>query len=383
MMLLLSVALSTGAIFASFIVGRGIQTSMERSFARMGADLIVVPKEAMVNITSALLTVQPTEATFGNDLLEEIAHLDGVAQVAPQTIYHIPIMAAMPEHQANLIAFDPERDITVMPWINERMPRKLQKGDLLSGSRRPESIAEEIEPCNVPATVYGKLGRSGVGPLDESLFATYETVAALAQIKNGSLSPLSSFKPDKYSAVLVRLAFGATPEQVRFAIAKMVGIKVVSGPTIVTSTRQTISALLAGMAAFALLMLAGSLILVSLLFSAIIAERRREIGLLRAIGSRRGDILGMLVAEAVFTTGFGGICGIVFGGALLLMFQRSLVYYLQTLHVDFTWSTPEEMLVVAVVCAMVAAIFGLVGVVLPAWRASGAEPYVLIQSEGV
>lgn len=381
-MLLLSVALGTGAVFASVVVARGIQTSVEQSFARMGADLIVVPAEAMVNITSALLTVQPTDATFDVGMIDQIAKLDGVAQAAPQTICQVPIMANMPEHKANLIAFEPANDITVLPWLAARMPRAMQTGDVLSGSRRLESTGQEIQPCNVPATVYGKLGRSGVGPVDESLFATYETVAALSRQAGQNSSSVFKCDRNKISAVLVRLAFGATSENVRFAIARLPGIKVIAGPAIVTSTRQTTMALLGGVAAFTLIMLLSSLILISLLFSAIISERRREIGLLRAVGARQSDIVKMLVAEAIFATGLGGFGGIAFGGALLLLFQRSLVYQLEMMHIEFAWAGAGEIAVVAVVCALLASVFGLAGAFLPAWRASVAEPYTQIQGEG-
>ena len=382
LMLLIAVALGTGSVFASFIVARGIAASMEQSFARMGADLVVVPADAMVNTTSALLTVQPTDATVDAGLLGAIGHLNGVAQVAPQTIYRVPIMSGMPEHQVNLIAFDPARDFTVMPWLVERMSRSMRSGDLLSGGRRAEALGDEVEPCSSQATIYGKLGRSGVGPFDESLFATYDTIAALAHGRNSTSASLPSFRPGRISAVLVRLAFGATPEQVRFAIARLPGVKVITGATIVTSTRQATTALLTGMAAFTALMLVGSLILMSLLFSAIIAERRREVGLLSAIGSRRSDIVRMLVAEAGFATGVGGLCGILLGSGLLLLFERSLVYYLETLHVQFAWPSPAEIGVSALACATLAALVGLTGALLPAWRASGEEPFVLIQGEG-
>jgi putative ABC transport system permease protein len=356
--------------------------SMERSFARMGADLIVVPEQAMVNITSALLTVQPTEATLDLRLLDEIGHLSGVAQAAPQTIYRIPVMAGMPEHQVNLIAFDPAHDFTVIPWLSDHLPRPMQTGDLLSGGRRAESVGEELQPCGQPATIYGKLGRSGVGPFDESLFASYDTVAQLIGKKDETSTKAPPFNSARISAILVRLSFGVTPEQVRFAVARLPGLKVITGARIVTSTRQTTSALLTGMLGFTASMFIGSLILVSLLFAAIIAERRREIGLLRAIGSRRGDIVRMLVAEAVFTTGLGGVCGILFGSGLLLLFQRSLVYYLETLHVEFAWPPPFEIAFMAVACAALAAMVGLAGAILPAWRTSGEEPYELIQGEG-
>ncbi|HEY9871342.1 MAG TPA: ABC transporter permease, partial [Candidatus Obscuribacterales bacterium] len=231
LMLLLAVGLGTGAVFASLVVARGIEASMENSFARMGADLVVVPADAMVNITSALLTVQPTESALDAGLVDTIAKMNGVERVAPQTIYRVPLMSGMPKQKVNLIAFDPARDFTVIPWVVTHLERPMEPGDLLSGGRRAETTGQEIAPCGVPVTIYGKLGRSGVGPLDESLFATYDTVAAIARRSAGRATAIQNFSPARISAVLVRLQFGATPEQVRFAIARLPGVKVVSGAT--------------------------------------------------------------------------------------------------------------------------------------------------------
>jgi putative ABC transport system permease protein len=380
-MLLLAVALGTGAIFASYTVARGIEASMQQSFSRMGADLVVVPQDAMLNITSALLTVQPTEASMPASILDQIAKVDGVAQIAPQTIYRVPTMSGMPECKANLIAYDPARDFTVTPWLSDHLDRPLATGDVYCGGRRSESLGDEIEPCNSPATVYGKLARSGVGPLDESLFATYDTVEKIAQPKNG-MKPVVNFDRSKVSAVLVRLAFGATPEQVRFEIAKMPGVKVITAARIVTSARQTTTALLGGMLGFTVMMLMGSLVLVSLLFGAIITERKRELGLLRAIGTRRADIVRMLISEASFATGLGGVFGILIGGALLLLFERTLVYQLEALHVQFAWPAIAEVGIAAVVCALLAVFVGLLGALIPAWNAGREDISLLISGEG-
>ncbi|HIA55289.1 MAG TPA: ABC transporter permease [Candidatus Melainabacteria bacterium] len=385
LMLVLAVTLSTGGVFASYTVASGIKDSMDRSFSRMGADLIVVPSKAMVNITSALLTVQPTDEVIDEKLVAEIERLDGIAQAAPQTYLQVPIMSGMPECKANLIAFDAKKDFTVLPWMVAHAPRAMVPGDIVAGSRRSESIGDEIAPGNQPVNIYGKLGRSGVGPLDDSFFTTYETVEMLhGKVNKNSTGTesLASFDRSKISAILVKLKFGATPEQARFAIAKLPGVKVVTGATIVTSTRQATTALLGGMLGFTGMMLVAMLIMVSLLFSGIISERRREVGLLRAIGSRHVDVLRMLLAEAVFTTMLGGITGIVFGAGLLLVFQRSLVYYLETLHIDFAWPEPVMILCVALICAVASALVGLAGALVPAWKACLEEPYLLIQGEG-
>lgn len=413
LLLMLAVAIGSAAVFSTVTVSRGIQSSINQSFARMGADLVIVPEKTMVNITSSLLTVQPTDAKLDSSLLDRIARLDGVAQAAPQTIYRVPIMAGMPEHKANLIAFDPARDFTVMPWLVERLDRPMQAGDLISGGRRSESKGEEVQPCKIPSLVYGKLGRTGVGPFDDSFFATYETVEKLvaneselganeqkitgieadrvdASSRENSSSAPTSNEPDSLparakqngiSAILIKLKFGSSPEQVRFAIANTPGVKVISGQKVVASTRETTNMLLTGVAVFISLMIVSSMLLVGLLYSGIISERRREIGLLRAIGSKRSNIAGMLTSEAGFTTALGGICGIVLGGILLLGFQHSLVFYLQSLHIDFAWPKSEEIAGTALICFAVATLVGIIGAIIPAWRSSSEDPYNLIQGE--
>src|SRR5262249_39808291 len=154
---------------------------------------------------------------------------------------------------------------TVLPWLGEHEAQPIKLGQVISGGRRNENVGDELEPASVPSPVYGKLEKSGVGPLDDSLFAPYEAVATIANGAPGTrYGGIPSFDRSKVSAILVKLAFGATPERIRFALAKLPGIKVVTGAKIVTSTRQTTTALLTAMLFFTSFMLLGTLILTSL-----------------------------------------------------------------------------------------------------------------------
>src|SRR5712691_6943955 len=75
----LAVMLGVGIGFAGFVAGWALREGIAISFSRMGADLLVVPRDTLVNITASLLTVQPTEKTLPADLAKTLAAVGGDA----------------------------------------------------------------------------------------------------------------------------------------------------------------------------------------------------------------------------------------------------------------------------------------------------------------
>ena len=168
--------------------------------------------------------------------------------------------------------------------------------------------------------------------------------------------------PGKVSGFLAELAPGATPLQARFAILSNVkGVKVVAGDTTLSGIRQGLAALLDGILALMVLMFASTALMVSVLFSAIVTERRGELGLLKAIGARRGQVLGIMVTEAVLATGIGGILGVVLGVLVMRLFERSLVYYLENVGVPFLWVDLPRTIAFAVGAIVLASAIGVAG----------------------
>jgi putative ABC transport system permease protein len=184
----------------------------------------------------------------------------------------------------------------------------------------------------------------------------------------------------KVSGFLVELASGATELQVRFALlSRLADIKVVTGGSLLTGIRQGLTALLGGTLTLVALTFASTAVMVAVLFSAIIAERRSELGLLKAIGAQRSQIVGMTVIEAMVATGAGGAVGVLFGVLMLRLFERSLVYHLTQIGIPFVWLDRTSALLVAVACVVTAVLTGVVGALAPAWRASCHDPYDLIR----
>jgi len=99
-------------------------------------------------------------------------------------------------------------------------------------------------------------------------------------------------------------------------------------------------------------------------------ERRAEIGLLRAIGAARGQILVLFLGEAVVLSGIGGLAGLVIGagGAWLL---GATVSALPT-HTPWLYVVLAETLAVLI---------GLLAGVLPAYRAASLDPIEALRAE--
>ena len=124
--------------------------------------------------------------------------------------------------------------------------------------------------------------------------------------------------------------------------------------------------------------------MVRVLFSAIVTERRGELGLLKAIGARGSQIIGMMVTEAVLATGIGGFIGVVLGVLMLRLFERSLVYYPRTAGraVRLGWIRRKPSPCGRRPACCRRDIIGAAGVLYPAWRASRRDAYDLVRGEG-
>jgi len=106
-----------------------------------------------------------------------------------------------------------------------------------------------------------------------------------------------------------------------------------------------------------------------------VTERTREIGVRRAAGARRRDILGQFLAESVAVTCAGGVAGWALGistAAAVTALMRAQTE--APVHAVFTWTT---LFVAFSAAAMVGLVFGL----YPAMRAAKLPPIEAIRHE--
>jgi putative ABC transport system permease protein len=98
-----------------------------------------------------------------------------------------------------------------------------------------------------------------------------------------------------------------------------------------------------------------------------VAERRREIGLLKALGASTRQVLGVFITEAAVLSTIGGVVGLALGWAAILAFVE--------IYPAFPAAPPPWAIAASMVVAVVV---GVVFGVLPARRAAALDPVVAL-----
>lgn len=383
-MLIAAIAISSAVTFAGIVVMRSVVSSMEVGLSRMGADLMVVSESTLTNISNALLTVEPTDETLPADAISG-AGIGGLSKVTAQRVLRTDQSGFGGNAElVDLIGFDPRTDFTVQPWLSERLSGTMQPSDVIVGAARDLPLGSQLVLFGQPFRVYGKLARTGSGTQERGVFMQSESLVALAPaVRQRAGAVPRMLEPDRVSGFLIEMAPGATELQARFALLSRVpGVKVVTGGSLMTGIRQGLVALLGGLVVLVGLLSVGTAVMVGVLFSAIMAERRRELGLLKAIGAGNGQIVGMAIIEATIATAGGAVIGVLFGVLLLRMFERMLVHHLGEMGIPFLWLDGPTTILIAALCVSGAALVGVVGAWVPAWRLGRSETYDLIRKEG-
>ena len=115
-------------------------------------------------------------------------------------------------------------------------------------------------------------------------------------------------------------------------------------------------------------LLVGGIGIMNIMLASVL-ERRREIGLLRAIGARRKDIVQRFLREALILCTVGALIGVVFGTALAYTIAAYAGWRV-------AWA-PSNVLVSVLACVLIGVAFSI----YPARQAAGLDPIAAMRDE--
>lgn len=375
------VILMSATVFFSTILMNNLKQGIENTTERMGADIIVVPKDGTENIRDSLFSGTPCSIFFDRGLEEEVLNLEGVEKVSAQ-MYIATLGASCCDIPVQLIAFDPETDFVVQPWLTEQDKVLLKQGEVLIGNKIDAEVGEEVKFYETYFKVAGKLERTGMG-YDGSVFMTFETLYELKNSEEAKKSLPVDEMENMASMLMVDIADGmerADLAMLRIEVGKM-------GPEGGKLYACTADDLMSGIASQVkklsgygniltyISLVSTALALISI-FIITINERKYEFGILYTLGAKKSQITNIILSEALMISGIGGVLGVLIAYYLLTTFKNVISINLEIPYLDISMGQAAP---VAGMCIVIAIVTGIVAAVCSAYRISKGEAYRLIR----
>ena len=219
------------------------------------------------------------------------------------------------------------------------------------------------------------------GPTRAKVFLPLQLAESLHVMLPTDLREIARADSDQpvYSSISVRVKNPAQIQGVEDAIKKM-GFSAFSILDASRGLRQFFAVLYAFLGIFgSLALMVASIGIVNTLVMAIL-ERRREIGIMKAIGASDGDVKKLFFAEAGAMGVLGGMVGVLLGWAIGQVINAGTNVYLkrQSLPPEHFWAVPWWLVGSAILFAFVVS---LVSGLYPAGRAARLDPVQALRYE--
>jgi len=217
----------------------------------------------------------------------------------------------------------------------------------------------------------GKLLPTGMW-LDQTIFFSLETAEAMMREPGISSIIPPDMPADAISAMVAKVKPGYSVEKT--ALESMMAAPAtyaLRSTQLMRLLRAQRAGLLTPLFMSLGIVWALAIVLTGLIFSLMVTERRREIGMLRAMGASRNFIFRLFLTESSFLAVGGAVIGVILGTIIIYAIRPWLV---STLGIEFLMPSLLGLLALIVIVLAAALTVSLPALLYPAIRASRIDP---------
>lgn len=365
---LLGIAASVGVMFSVFSFNQGFERGLAKELNRTGVHFLVVPSGCAHEVASLVLHGAVIPKYLDTKVMEELAQVPGIALATPILVAQLP----NPEKKSVDLLYGLE--VSVLP---ELKPAWKVVGKM------PNAANEILLGYEVAAHLQLKSGDSFSYPQAPEKFQVAGVVEKTGSQDDAFIYlPLATAQkllasPGAATAIGVKVREPRDLARITETLEKRVpGIQIVTMGQVMNSISNLAAS--AKSLSLAIAFIAVLISAVGVMNSILMAvfERSQEIGMMRAIGASRGDIVKIIVMETMGLTMGGGIVGIAcasLGNDIIEAVVRALMPYVPAgKMVSFDPG-------LALLCLGFACAIGLFAAIYPAWKASTINPIEAIR----
>lgn len=356
---LIGVLLAVGTFVAMVSLAEGLYRRVSLELDGRSVDVYVMPLTAAPLPTGPVGTIGLTTDTVGLDSIKKISGLPNVRRVAGITRAQWSGKRGV----VMVVGIQPTEIPHFLPALKVTEGRLMEAGQIMLGVGLAELEKKKVgDKIRHSQTEYPVSALVAAGAGFQDYFAYVPLDTALEESNAKGVQEVWVQLDDPHRAVEVVKAIQGL---------KIPGARVMTRRQYLGSANDYIQ--YAWLLQFAISAI-GVLIAVTAAMNTMLMstyERMREFGTLRAIGTPRGTVVGMVIAESVMLSVLGGVLGIAFGWIGSILLDRAMVVLLQ---VSFPLAAITPALVLE---ALLLSFFvGLVGAAIPSvlvWRLNIVE----------
>ncbi len=361
--LVISISLLVSIFIFSLSFVINVSSSIRKTSERLGADILIVPAGTRGAAEDVLLENKAKPFYMDRNIMKRLKDIKGIDTLTSQTYLVTLTGLCCDVPETVVVAFNQDSDFIVTPWLKEKLKRRLRKGEAIAGNESFLNInlgLMEIDSVLFGNTfrIVGSLDKTGTG-LDNAIFISDENMEDI--IKNGRVD----VKPGQISIIFAKVKKGYDPYKVSRDIEdNIVEVDTMArrdiGKNLVNSLRDINSIFILSLLISTIL----SIFLTWAIFSAIVNERTREVGIMRAMGAKTRHVAGLFLIEVMLISAIGAIMGVVSGTFLSLSLSKSF-NILRTLSTELT---VLQRVLIGILSFLAGSVISVTGALSPIWR---------------